>query len=185
MNDDELIEGLRRRDRNVQEAAYATYKTLISSAVKKYVKQTEDIEELVQDVFVKVFMKIDQFAGNSKISTWMMRIAINTALNFVESVKKKNEIINTSFGLDKEYEWISDITDPEELLINQEKKNLLIKAAELLPVNQKTAFLLFYVEGLSQLEISDIMGKSIDAVESIIQRSKIKFKSLFKINSIN
>jgi RNA polymerase sigma-70 factor (ECF subfamily) len=185
MTEDELIKGIRHGDRNAQEAAYSAYKNVITAAINKYVTLTEDVEELVQDVFVKVFRKIDQFNEKSKVSTWMVKIAINTAINFVESVKMRNEIINKSIDITAEYEWPSGFSDPEELMINQEGMNLLIKAAALLPENQKTAFLLFYIEGLSQLEISDIMGKSIDAVESLIQRSRTKFKSLFKINSIN
>jgi RNA polymerase sigma-70 factor (ECF subfamily) len=185
MTEDELIVELKRGDRNVQENVYVSYKNDVSAAIKKYVTLQEDVEELTQDVFVKVFRKIDQFNRNSKLKTWIVRIAINTAKNFVESIKKRNETINKTIDITESCEWSSDFCDPEKLLISQEAKNIIIKAANMLPENQKTAFLLFYIEGLSQLEISDIMGKSTDAVESLIQRAKTNFKSLFKKNSRN
>ena len=185
MTEDELIEGLKRGDRSVQKNTYISYEIDVAAAVKKYVALQEDVEELKQDVFVKVFKKIDQFNRNSKLKTWIVRIAIYTAKNFVESIKKRNEAINKTIDITEGYEWSSDFSNPEELLICQEGKNIIIKAASMLPENQKTAFLLFYIEGLSQLEISDVMGKSTDAVESLIQRAKTNFRSLFKITSRN
>ena len=80
MDEDELIEGLRQKDRVAFEQAYFTYKAVVFKAVYKYVYVLEDTEELVQDVFVKAFRKIDQFNSSSKFSTWLIKIAINTAL---------------------------------------------------------------------------------------------------------
>jgi len=184
MYEGELIEALRRRDKDAHEEAYVLYKDVLTAVVKKYVDLEEDVEELVQDVFVKAFRKIDQFNGASKLSTWVIKIAINTAENFLESIKKRKEVINKTVDINDGYDWASGYSDPEELLINQEGRNALLKAMGLLTEKQKTVFLLYYIEGLSQLEISDIMGVSVDAVESLVQRAKMKIRTLFEKNSI-
>ena len=178
MNEDQLIEGLRKGDRNAFEHAFLVYKGIVIKTIAKYVVVHEDAEELVQDVFVKAFRKIDQFNGFSKFSTWIIRIAINTSKNFLESIKRQNEIINKRIDIDEQYGWVSNLPSPEELVLQKDGRALLLKAMTILPERQRTALKLHYMEGLKQLEVSDIMGISLDAVESLIQRAKTKFRHI-------
>lgn len=187
MNEEELIEGLKRGDKRAHEETYVIYNDRIMAAIKKYIDVHEDAEELMQNVFVKAFKKINQFDSNSALGTWLTKIAINTAKNFLESIKRERKAINKDIDISETIEWLSGYSNPEELLVSKEGRSNLIKATRLLPERQRTAFLLFYIEELSQLEISEIMGISVHAVESLINRAKTKFKTLFgdKIRKYN
>ncbi|MFN8263787.1 MAG: sigma-70 family RNA polymerase sigma factor [Chitinophagales bacterium] len=176
MNESQLIERLRQKDEKAYEELYLLYNDLIYSVIDKIIKVAEDSEELTQDVFVKVFKKINQFRGDSKLSTWLTSIARNTALNFLESIKKEKEAVDQNVDIDDDHNWISDISNPEEIIIMEDGKKMLHKAIAILPENQRTAFSLFYLDGLKQLDISDIMGVSVDAVESLIYRAKTRFR---------
>lgn len=187
MDEGELIEGLRQKDRAAFEHAYLTYKDVIFKAIYKYVDVLEDAEELVQDVFVKTFRKIDQFNGKARLSTWLTRIAINTSLNFLQSTKKQKEVINKDADISEMYDDTlgADIPNPEELAVQKEGRSVLIKAIGKLSTEQHTACTLFYLEGLPQLEIAEIMDTSLDAIQSLIQRGKIKLRSVLKNHKQN
>lgn len=188
MDEGELIEGLRQKDRAAFEHAYLTYKDLIFKTIYKYVDVLEDAEELVQDVFVKAFRKIDQFNGMARLSTWLIKIAINTALNFLQSIKKQKEVINKDADISEMYNddtLGADIPNPEELAVQKNGRSVLITAMGKLSTDQHIACTLFYLEGLPQLDIAEIMDTSLDAVQSLIQRGKIKLRSILKSHKQN
>lgn len=188
MEDGELIEGLRQKDRAAFEQAYLTYKDIVFKAVYKYVDVLEDAEELVQDVFVKAFRKIAQFNGTAQLSTWLTRIAINTSLNFLQSIKKQKEVIAKEIDVSEMYDDDSlstDVLTPEELLRQKDGRSVLITAMGKLSTDQHIACTLFYLEGLPQLDIAEIMDTSLDAVQSLIQRGKTKLRSILKSHKQN
>ena len=88
MTEDKLIEGQKLKNRAAYEQAYFTYKDVVFRTICKHVPVMEDAEELLQDVFVKAFKKIDQFNGHSRLGTWLVKIAINASLNFLQSIEK-------------------------------------------------------------------------------------------------
>lgn len=185
MQEDELIEGLKLQSRVAYEYAYFEYKDVVFKAICKYVPAIEDAEELLQDVFVKAFKKIDQFNGLSRLATWLVKIAINASLNFLQSTKRQKEVIVRYIDegelLEEEYlETTSDLPTPEELSLKKEGRAILINAFTKLTPDQHTACKLFYLEGFPQLEIAEIMAMSLDSVQSLIQRGKTKLRSILK-----
>lgn len=181
MDERELIEKLREKDRISFEHAYFIYKDVIFKAVCKYVKVFEDVEEIVQDVFVKAFRKIDQFNGTARLSTWLTKIAINTSLNFLQSIKKQQEIFKEKVEISEAYDedaLNTDILNPEELAMQKDSRSDLIRAMGKLSTDQHTACNLFYLEGLPQLDIAEIMDISLDAVQSLIHRGKKRLQLL-------
>lgn len=190
MSEDELIEGLKLQSRAAYEQAYLTYKDVVFRSICKYVSVMEDAEELLQDVFVKAFKKINQFNGHSRLSTWLVKIAINASLNFLQSIKTQKALIVTPVDLiiqeeDEDHEAVSDLPTPEELMLKKEGREILINAFTKLSADQHTACKLFYLEGFPQLEIAEIMNMSLDAVQSLIQRGKIKLRTILKSTQIN
>lgn len=190
MSEDELIKGLKLQSRAAYEQAYLTYKDVVFRSICKYVSVMEDAEELLQDVFVKAFKKIDQFNGHSRLSTWLVKIAINASLNFLQSIKTQKALIVTPADLiiqeeDEDQEAVSDLPTPEELMLKKEGREILISAFTKLSADQHTACKLFYLEGFPQLEIAEIMNMSLDAVQSLIQRGKIKLRTILKSTQIN
>ena len=190
MSEDELIERLKQGDRAAFEYAYFTHKADVLRTISRIVPVIEDAEELLQDVFVKVFKKIDTFNGSSKLSTWIYSIARNSSLNFIESLKRQREVMLELESLndevaEREFENQIDVPSPEELAIQKEGRNILISAFSKLTADQNMACTLFYLEGMSQIEIAETMDTSLDAVESLIYRGKTKLKSIIKTLQLN
>jgi len=190
MIEEELIEGLKLQSRAAYEHAYFTYKDVVFRTIFKYVPFVEDAEELLQDVFVKAFKKIDQFNGLSKLNTWFVKIAINASLNFLQSIKTQKTILVKSvdeddFIEDEDQETPSDLPTPEELVLKKESRAILLNAFTKLTADQHTTCKLFYLEGFSQLEIAEIMAMSLDAVQSLIQRGKTKLRTILKNTQLN
>lgn len=146
-----------------------------------YVRNISDAEEITQDVFVKVYEGFEKFSGDSKISTWLHRIAINVSIDFLrkQNAQKRSFMISMN---DAVLPARSDYIHPG---IQLEEKESLIETMRIineLPNQQKTAVILHKIEGLSQLETAKIMKKSEKSVESLIGRARKKLQEKIKEN---
>ena len=146
-----------------------------------YVRNISDAEEITQDVFVKVYEGFEKFSGDSKISTWLHRIAINVSIDFLrkQNAQKRSFMISMN---DAVLPARSDYIHPG---IQLEEKESLIETMRIineLPNHQKTAVILHKIEGLSQLETAKIMKKSEKSVESLIGRARKKLQEKIKEN---
>ena len=159
---------------------YALYADKVFNTLISYTKNEEDAEELLQDVFVMVFNAADKFNFSSSVSTWIYRIAVNKSLDFL---RKKNSqkraaiftSLNTRNSGEVQYESF-DFNHPGIKLENKEDAQLLFRAIDALSENQKTAFILTQIEGLTQKEVADIMEQTRKSVESLVQRAKANLK---------
>jgi len=171
-----LISDLKLGNQKALEELYNLYKNKVYNTVISYIQNPADAEEITQDIFIEIFNSINKFKGESNLSTWIYRIAVNKSLDFIRYTKRK-----------KRFSVITSIFNPKtgELLIDQpdfihpgveielrERSSILFKAIDILPANQKTAFILSKVEGLSNNEISEIMKNSLSSVESLLFRAK-------------
>ncbi|MDQ3046819.1 MAG: RNA polymerase sigma factor [Bacteroidota bacterium] len=154
---------------------YERYKNKVFNTIISYLQNQEDAEEVTQDVFVEVHRSIKTFEGKSSLSTWIYRIAINKSLDFIKSKnrKKRFAFITSLFNETGDLKHdTSDFVHPGIQLEQKENAAMLFKAIHLLPENQKTAFVLSKVEGLSYAEISEVMELSVSSVESLLFRAK-------------
>ena len=156
------------------ETIYHEFKVMVFNLALNYLQNIEDAEEVTQDVFVKVYHSLSQFQQKSSHKTWIYRITINQCLDFT---KKKNSRKRLYFFGKKsenkrEYLNTSTFEHPGILLENQEAAAQLFSVINTLTENQKTAFLLSKLDGMSNPEIAEIMELSISAVESLIFRAK-------------
>lgn len=141
-----------------------------------FLQNKQDAEDITQEVFIEVYHSLEKFKQQSSISTWIYRITVNKSLDFLrkKNSKKRFGFITSLFN--KESGEINidagHFDHPGVLLEKKENARILFGAIELLSENQKTAFILFHVEELSQKEIAEVMGISAKAVESLIQRAK-------------
>lgn len=167
------------------EELYTKYAKQVFNLSLQYVQNREDAEEITQDVFVKVHQHLDTFKHESKHSTWIYRITINTSLDFVKAKKRKKRfgIFTSLFHADSsevKYES-SSFEHPGVALEQREALENIFRCINDLPENQKTALILHKIEQQSQAEIAEIMEISPKAVESLIQRAKANLEK--KLNS--
>jgi RNA polymerase sigma-70 factor (ECF subfamily) len=158
------------------EDIYQTHKNLVYNLSLQYVQNTEDAEEITQDVFVAIHQSIGSFKEQSKLSTWIYRITINKSLDFVKARQRKKRFgFLTSLFYDDSNEVKHDVQHFDHPGLQLEHKEALKNLFEMinqLPDNQRTALILSKIEQKSQVEIAEIMNLSSKAVESLVQRAK-------------
>ncbi|MDN3666583.1 RNA polymerase sigma factor [Algibacter miyuki] len=142
-----------------------------------FVPNKEDAEDIAQDVFVEVFNSINKFKGNSKLSTWIYRIATNKCLGFIRkrNTKKRFAFLQSIMGneipMDKT-KYFTEMNHPGVLLENKEKSETLFLAINQLPDAQRVVFTLSKVDGMNNQEICEITEKSLSSVEALMFRAK-------------
>ena len=153
---------------------YHDYKQLVYNVALQYLQNTEDAEEVLQDVFVKVYQSLEKFENNSTLKTWIYRITINHSLDFIKKKQSKKRFFIFGRKSDSEHEVnsISTFEHPGILMENKEDAKILFDVINTLPENQKTAFILSKIDGLTNPEISEIMELSISSIESLLFRAK-------------
>ena len=157
---------------------YNQYHVLVYNVALNYLQNTEDAEEITQDVFVQVYNSLHQFGEKSTLKTWVYRITINKCLDFIKhkNSKKRRFIFGNKSQNENDYLNVSNFEHPGMLLENKEKSTILFKTINELPENQKTAFILSKMDGLSNPEISEVMQLSISSIESLVFRAKTNLR---------
>jgi len=160
------------------EKLYNQYSILVYNLALNYLQNVEDAEEITQDVFIQINNSLGKFQEKSSLKTWIYRIAINKCLDFIKhkNSKKRYYIFGKKSQNEFEIVNVSNFEHPGILLENKEKAKVLFDIINELGENQKTAFLLSKVDGLSNPEIAEIMNLSISSVESLVFRAKNTLK---------
>ena len=169
-----LIEQLKRGDEAAFKTIVEQWKDMVHNTVLGIVQNETEAEDLTQDVFIKVFEKISSFKGESKFSTWLYRIATTTALDHLRSKKRKKRFgfIYSMMGNEQnEGDQIPDFHHPGVTLDNKERAKILFRAINQLPENQKAAYTLNKLEGMSYRDVSEVLNTSVSAVESLMSRA--------------
>lgn len=175
MDEKLLVEQLKQGDESAFKTIVEAWQQMVYNTALGIVQNAEDAEDVTQEVFVKVYESIGSFKGDSRLSTWIYRITVTKALDLLRRKKTKKRFGNIQSLLGGEKNEIADQPDfhhPGVTLDNKEKAAVLFKAMNQLPENQRIAFTLHKVEGLSYQEISDVMKTTVPAVESLMHRAK-------------
>ena len=186
LNEFELIQGLRNADETAFKYLVDTYQGRVFNTAIGIVQNAEDAEDVAQEVFIQVYRSIHNFKGESKLSTWLYRIATTRSLDLLRSRKSKKRFgfIQRMFGESNEpMHEIPDFNHPGVALDRKENAAKLFKAIAQLPENQKTAFTLHKLEDLSYQEISEVMQASVAAVESLMHRAKQNLRKMLEKES--
>ncbi|MEM9546119.1 MAG: RNA polymerase sigma factor [Bacteroidota bacterium] len=175
--DENIIRLIAEGDQQAFKKLYDQFSSMVFNTALSYAQDNNDAEEITQDVFVSIFRNAGKFRAESSLTTWIYRITVNTSLNFIKR-RKRHSFINVEIKkLDRQ-----DFDHPGVLLENKENARILFQLIDTLADNQKTAFILSYVELLPQKEVAEIMGTSLKAVESLLQRGKKKLREKLKKN---
>jgi len=183
LNELELIQQLRAGDELAFKSLVENYQDLVYNTALGVVQNSEDAEDVAQEVFIQVFRSIDQFKGDARLSTWIYRITTTKALDHIRSRKRKKRFafITSLFGPNDEliHEPV-DFQHPGITLDRKEQAALLFRMIDQLPENQKVAFTLHKTEELSYQEIADVMQLSVSAVESLLFRARQNLRKLLE-----
>lgn len=177
MEEERFIEELRAGKQAAYSQLLDDYQQKVFGTCISFVPNREDAEDIAQEVFLEVFKSISNFKGDSKLSTWIYRIATNKSLEFIrkKNTKKRFAFMQTIMGneipIDKT-SYFTEFDHPGILLENKEKSATIFKAIHTLPENQRVIFTLAKIDGKSYQEIVEITGKSLSSVESILFRAK-------------
>ncbi len=170
-----LVDQLKKGDESAFRAIVEEWQKMVFNTALGIVQNAEDAEDITQEVFVQVYQSISSFKGDSKFSTWLYRIAITKSLDHERKKKRKKRFgfVKSIFGEENEVTVNPpDFHHPGVVLDNKENASVLFKAIGELPENQRIAFTLNKVEGLSYQEVSDIMQTTVSSVESLMHRAK-------------
>lgn len=179
MNEWILIEQLKQGEEAAFKTIVETWQNMVYNTALGIVQNMEDAEDISQEVFVQVYQSIHAFKGESKFPTWIYRITVSKSLDHERRKKRKKRFafMRSLIGAETEVQ-VPDFHHPGVLLDNKEKAAVLFKAIQKLPQNQRIAFTLHKVEGLSYQEISDVMQTSVSAVESLLHRAKNNLRKI-------
>jgi len=180
LTETELIHALHSRQEDGFRILVERYKDRMYNTLFGLLQNETDAEDLVQDVFIKVFEKIHSYKGEAALGTWIYRIAVTHSLDFLrrKSRKKRNGLLRWFGNNEGEEIDTPEFNHPGVLAENKERAAHLFKAMQRLPENQRIAFVLQKVEGLPQREIAAIMDLKEGAVESLLSRAKANLKQL-------
>ena len=187
MTESELIPRLREGDEDAFRELVTAFRDRVYNTVLSIVLQNEDAEDIAQDVFIQVYRSINSFAGNSALSTWIYRIAVNRSLDHLRGKKRQKRFGNISslFGRDNEpVNTATEFQHPGVAAEQKENAAILFAAVKKLPDNQQAAFVLNKAEGLSYNEIGEVLGISESAVDSLLQRAKQNLRKLINKKTI-
>ena len=175
-----LIDAARAGDVGAFEQLIKRYDRNVFRIAQHITQNREDAEDVVQDAFLKAYQKLDQFQGNSKFYTWLVRIAVNEALM---RLRKRRTDKTVSIDEDLETEdgaMPREIADwspnPEQNFRQAELNDILSKTIHGLPTGFRTVFVLRDVEGMSTEETAELLDLSVPAVKSRLLRARLQLR---------
>jgi RNA polymerase sigma factor (sigma-70 family) len=173
-----FIQSLKSGDSLAYEKLVKLYQNKVYNTCYSFLKQSDIAEDQTQEVFILIFNSIAQFEEKSSLKTWIYRITVSRCLDYLRSQsrqKRKSKGLLSLFGLAQEIPANNDFT-PYEHLENKEYAKIIADTLDEMKDKYKTAFVLKYMDGMSQKEIAQIMECSEKAVEGILARAKIILK---------
>jgi len=180
MSETEIIHKLQQGNEQAFKQLVENYQKLVVNTCFGIVHNSEDAQDIAQEVFIEVFRSIQNFRADAKLTTWLYRIAVNRSLNFIRDNKRRKWFQSFEVGHDKNAQFkeieASHHETPASELENKQRATLLHQAIDSLAENQKVAFTLNKYEDLSYKEISEVMDLSVSSVESLIHRAKISLQ---------
>ena len=180
-SDGDIIERVLNGEIDAFSVLVERYQDRIYSAVANYVGSGEDAVDLVQDVFVKAYIGLKSFQGTAAFYTWLYRIAMNTAIDFL-----RRRPIMRPVSLDDEnlresgFEPVAKdpLSDPEKTVLNRAFKAAMMVGIARLSPKLKTALVLHDIERLSQEEVAKVLNCPVGTVKSRVSRARMELRSM-------
>ncbi len=171
-----LVERAQRGEKHAFELLVTKYQRKLIRLLSRFIRDSSEVEDVAQEAFIKAYRALPNFRGDSAFYTWLYRIGINTAKNYLVASGRRAP---TSTGMDAEEaedlgetELLQDVNTPENQMMSRQVAETVNQTLEKLPEELRTAITLREMEGLSYEEIASIMNCPIGTVRSRIFRAR-------------
>lgn len=174
-SDQQLVIRVQKGDKAAFDLLVLKYQSKVFAIVSRFVRDQHEVADVVQEAFIKAYRALANFRGDSQFYTWLYRIAVNTAKNYLVARSRRPPAADVDVA-DAEYysgsDHLKDLGTPESHLIRDELESLISKVIAELPEDLRTAVSLREYEGLSYEEIADIMDCPVGTIRSRIFRAR-------------
>lgn len=171
-SDEQIVKQVLNGESEVFKELVIRYQRLIFNIGLRFFKNETDSYDFVQEVFIKAFQKLDTFRGLAPFRFWLSKIAYNTGISGVKTVKNDDSIENVPM--------FSSEKDPVEKHIEDEMRQILINAVNTLPERYRICVDFYFFYGLSYKEICQITGYPINTIKSNVFRAKKELRETLK-----
>jgi RNA polymerase sigma-70 factor, ECF subfamily len=174
--DQQLVERAQRGDKHAFELLVVKYQRRLGRLISRFVRDAAEAEDVTQEAFIKAYRALPSFRGESAFYTWLYRIGINTAKNYLVS-RGRRAPTSTQFDAEESEDFegaelLQDVNTPENELMSKQVAGVVNASLLQLPEDLRTALTLREIEGLSYEEIAEIMSCPIGTVRSRIFRAR-------------
>ena len=170
--DAELVRLAQGGNERAFQALVVKYQRRIARHVARYVRRAGDVEEVVQDAFIRAYRGLASFRGDASFYSWLYRIATNAAFSFL---KKSSTEVEADERSDQGFEpGVTDEQSPERILFARQIGDAVERAMARLQPELAEALVLFEVEGKSYQEIAGVLGRHVKSIDNALQRIKRK-----------
>ena len=173
--DQALVERVQRGDKTAFDILVRKYQHKIVNLISRYVRDHSEVQDVAQEAFIKAYRALPRFRGDSAFYTWMYRIAINTAKNYLVARGRRLPGTDIDAQEAEQYEGsvgLREYATPENMLLRDEVETTIFSAVDQLPEDLRTAITLREIEGMSYEEIALAMECPIGTVRSRIFRAR-------------
>ena len=174
LTDQILVEKVQKGDQQAFNLLVIKYQHKVASLVSRYVPQA-DVPDVAQESFIKAYRAIGSFRGDSAFYTWLYRIAVNTAKNYLVAQDRRPPASDLEASDADNFESagaLKEISNPENLMLSDELKRVVFRTIESLPEDLRMAITLRELDGLSYEEIAEVMDCPVGTVRSRIFRAR-------------
>ena len=174
--DQQLVERVQRGDKHAFDLLVAKYQRKLGRLISRFVRDTAEAEDVTQEAFIKAYRALPGFRGDSAFYTWLYRIGINTAKNYLLANKRRAPT-STPFDAEEAESFedaglLHEISTPENELMSKQVVDVVQASLQQLPEDLRSALTLREIEGLSYEEIASVMNCPIGTVRSRIFRAR-------------
>jgi RNA polymerase sigma-70 factor (ECF subfamily) len=173
--DKQLVARVQKGDKRAFDMLVLKYQYKVHAIVSRYIKDFDEVNDVVQEAFIKAYRALAKFRGESAFYTWLYRIAVNTAKNYLVARNRRPPASDVDAADADYYEGsdrLKDVDSPENLLYRDELESVVDNAIRDLPEDLRTAVTLREFEGLSYEEIAEVMDCPVGTVRSRIFRAR-------------
>lgn len=175
VTDQQLVARVQKGDKKAFDLLVLKYQHKIMSLISRYLRNSDEVQDVAQEAFIKAYRALPNFRGDSAFYTWMYRIAINTAKNYLVARQRRPPTVDVDIDDAEHFDGdfdLKDIENPENILFGGELKEVVERAIQSLPDELRTAVSLREFDGLSYEDIAIAMDCPVGTVRSRIFRAR-------------